>query len=341
MFVSQEVYTRDDFSLDRMHSLSGSCGPRKSLSKSPPSEVRSSMRVKPVATLFFLLSLIVAACGGDSGGSSPTTPATTQTRTIRLEGILEFGDVMLGDSADRTLRIYNEGNSPMTVTSLTGPGGDVFTATWTGGTIAPGTSQAATIRFRPIEARTYTGMVTVNANHTSGTNTTPISAKGVAPTPATAPPAGPAISGTVREEGTTITIPGATVVVKDTTFASNSDGAGRCSIAGVPNGNYMLRATAGGYQLAERTVSVNGAVTADIFMRKVSAPTPSPTPTPTPTPTPPGNCCRVCTVGKACGDTCINKDFTCKTPLGCACNGITGVALDYTPVPVPLRLDGR
>jgi hypothetical protein len=31
-------------------------------------------------------------------------------------------------------------------------------------------------------------------------------------------------------------------------------------------------------------------------------------------------CCRVCEVGKACGDTCIAMNQTCNTPSGCACN---------------------
>jgi hypothetical protein len=135
--------------------------------------------------------LMVGACGGGSeGGGSPTTPAPTQTqsRAIRLEATLEFGDVMIGASNDRTLRIYNEGNSPLTVTSVSGPGADAYTSTWTDGTIAPGTSQTATIRFRPLEARTYNGTVTVNANHTSGINTTSISGRGVAPPPAPSQP---------------------------------------------------------------------------------------------------------------------------------------------------------
>lgn len=34
-----------------------------------------------------------------------------------------------------------------------------------------------------------------------------------------------------------------------------------------------------------------------------------------------GSCCRVCDTGKACGDSCIDVDFTCSQPAGCACNG--------------------
>ena len=32
-------------------------------------------------------------------------------------------------------------------------------------------------------------------------------------------------------------------------------------------------------------------------------------------------CCRVCTQGKACGDTCIAKEYECHQAPGCACDG--------------------
>jgi len=34
-----------------------------------------------------------------------------------------------------------------------------------------------------------------------------------------------------------------------------------------------------------------------------------------------GTCCRVCSTGKACGDSCINHDLTCHQSPGCACDG--------------------
>lgn len=33
------------------------------------------------------------------------------------------------------------------------------------------------------------------------------------------------------------------------------------------------------------------------------------------------NCCKTCTVGKACGDSCIAKEKDCDEGVGCACNG--------------------
>jgi len=35
---------------------------------------------------------------------------------------------------------------------------------------------------------------------------------------------------------------------------------------------------------------------------------------------PAGNCCRVCTTGKACGNSCIARDRQCHQPPGCACD---------------------
>jgi hypothetical protein len=38
-------------------------------------------------------------------------------------------------------------------------------------------------------------------------------------------------------------------------------------------------------------------------------------------PMPVQGCCKHCTVGKACGDTCIARDNTCHVGPGCACDG--------------------
>jgi len=33
------------------------------------------------------------------------------------------------------------------------------------------------------------------------------------------------------------------------------------------------------------------------------------------------SCCRICTRGKACGNSCISRRYTCHRGRGCACNG--------------------
>jgi hypothetical protein len=32
-------------------------------------------------------------------------------------------------------------------------------------------------------------------------------------------------------------------------------------------------------------------------------------------------CCKICTTGKACGNSCISQDKQCHQPPGCACDG--------------------
>jgi len=127
--------------------------------------------------LCLLLIVLSAACGGSKSPTSPAQPTTT--RIIGLEAILEFGDVQIGSTAERFLRITNSGNSPLNVTGLTGPGG--YTASWTSGTIPAGQTQQVTVRFTPTEPRTYNGTLTVNGDQTSGINTTPVSGRGQGP----------------------------------------------------------------------------------------------------------------------------------------------------------------
>jgi len=39
-----------------------------------------------------------------------------------------------------------------------------------------------------------------------------------------------------------------------------------------------------------------------------------------PEPTP-AACCKTCSKGKACGDSCIAREKSCHKPPGCACDG--------------------
>ncbi|MCH4810040.1 hypothetical protein [Vreelandella neptunia] len=34
-----------------------------------------------------------------------------------------------------------------------------------------------------------------------------------------------------------------------------------------------------------------------------------------------GGCCKTCSKGKACGNSCISRNYTCHQPKGCACDG--------------------
>jgi hypothetical protein len=35
---------------------------------------------------------------------------------------------------------------------------------------------------------------------------------------------------------------------------------------------------------------------------------------------PASDCCKICSKGKACGNTCIRRDYTCHVGRGCACD---------------------
>ena len=132
--------------------------------------------MRRLSLVFALVAL--AGCSGKGAPTTPTAPAApTPTRIIRLEAILEFGGIPVGSSDTRDLRIYNDGNSVLTVTGMTGPGG--YTASWTSGTISPGSSQLSVIRFSPTAAQAYNGTVTVQSDATIGASTTPISGSGL------------------------------------------------------------------------------------------------------------------------------------------------------------------
>lgn len=128
---------------------------------------------------------LVAGCTG--GGSSPTGPSASTssnpTRIINVTGNLAFGDVSVGSSRDSAITISNTGNSPLNVQSLSVSGGLAAhtTASFTNGVIAAGASQSSTIRFQPTAAGAFTGTITVNADHTAGSNTVGISGNALQP----------------------------------------------------------------------------------------------------------------------------------------------------------------
>ena len=54
--------------------------------------------------------------------------------------------------------------------------------------------------------------------------------------------------------------------------------------------------------------------------KPVSTATVAPKPAPVATATLGRYCCKYCSKGKACGDTCISRSYTCRKGPGCACN---------------------
>ncbi|WP_158269795.1 M12 family metallo-peptidase [Desulfonatronum sp. SC1] len=104
--------------------------------------------------------------------------STDNTRIIRLTGDMTFGNVTVNQSTTRTLTIHNDGNSSLTVNSISYPIG--FSGAWSG-SIPAGGSSNVTVTFSPATAQVYSGTITVNSDRTSGTHTTACSGTGVQP----------------------------------------------------------------------------------------------------------------------------------------------------------------
>ncbi len=120
------------------------------------------------------------------------------TRYISLSGNLDLGNVAVGSSVQTTLTIYNGGNSPLSITSISLPSG--FSGNWLG-TIPSAGSQNVTLTFTPTAATSYGGTVTVNSNDTAGISTMSASSAGVKTATTTAV----AVSGGTLTYGQSIT----------------------------------------------------------------------------------------------------------------------------------------
>ncbi len=137
--------------------------------------------------LISIVPVIVAvACSGNNSSSSSTPAAPTSptpaalTRVINVTGDLNFGQVTVGDSPTKFITIANSGTGTLTVSGITGPCGGSFFVSFANGAISPASSQNVSVRFAPTAAQSCTGVVTVNGDQTSGTNTIPVIATAVA-----------------------------------------------------------------------------------------------------------------------------------------------------------------
>lgn len=111
-------------------------------------------------------------------------PTILRGQRIRLEGDLTFGNVLAGQTSQRVLTIYNDGNSALTVSDISYPLG--FNGTWSG-TIAKNASQSVQVTFAPTLVQAYGGTVTVVSDKTSGTNTISCSGTGITNSPPSIP----------------------------------------------------------------------------------------------------------------------------------------------------------
>lgn len=131
-------------------------------------------------SLLPLVALCLFLCGCGGGSSSPTSPTNnTPTKIISVSGTLNFGAVQLGKNKTQTFTISNSGTATLTVTSITGNcAGTDIVADWHGGAVTAGATQTVNLTFTPSAVKDCSGVITVNADQTSGANTLPITASG-------------------------------------------------------------------------------------------------------------------------------------------------------------------
>jgi hypothetical protein len=102
----------------------------------------------------------------------------TVKKIMGLSGSLAFGNVVTGRTATVILTITNRGNRALTVSGIAYP--PRFSGAWSG-TIPAQAAQEVTVRFRPLEAMPYAGLITVTSDKTSGSSTINATGKGVPP----------------------------------------------------------------------------------------------------------------------------------------------------------------
>jgi len=96
---------------------------------------------------------------------------------MALSGNLNFGEVAVGSTVERTMSIANVGKSDLRVTSLEFATG--FSGNWSGGRIAAGAVRNVTVEFSPQDERSYGGTVTVRSDAPSDPDSLECSGRGV------------------------------------------------------------------------------------------------------------------------------------------------------------------
>jgi hypothetical protein len=96
---------------------------------------------------------------------------------ISLNGNLDFGDITVNSSANKTLTINNSGPTALEVSNIQVPIG--FSAYPSSCNIEARGSKDITITFSPVELTTYSGTITVVSDAESGNSTISVSGTGV------------------------------------------------------------------------------------------------------------------------------------------------------------------
>ena len=174
-------------------SLSGDTGAFTLLSPSgstllPPDSILSAtIHFMPTTRRSYAATLQVSH--DDSAGSSSVSVSGTGVAPVIgfAPDSIDFGSVAVGSTFDNgALRIWNEGDAPLALRSMTMGGSDsasftLLSPTSVPDSIAPGDTVAVALRFHPVSRRSFRG--TLRINHDAGTTPSDVllSGRGIAP----------------------------------------------------------------------------------------------------------------------------------------------------------------
>ncbi|MCM0083680.1 putative Ig domain-containing protein [Geomonas sp. Red32] len=94
--------------------------------------------------------------------TAPQLVVEDSTKSPILSGSIDFGTTPTGTPVDKLVYIANEGNSQLTISSMSNPDSPFSFVTPAPVTISPGTTYAMTIRFNPLAAGSFAGNSTNN-----------------------------------------------------------------------------------------------------------------------------------------------------------------------------------
>jgi len=93
------------------------------------------------------------------------------TRILRIDSFLNFGEVLIGEEKKETLKIHNEGNTPLTISKilyLHPSNKNIFTFESWSGEIPAGDSKNIEITYKPTSTGTTTASIYIRSNKTEG-----------------------------------------------------------------------------------------------------------------------------------------------------------------------------
>ncbi|UZR93209.1 choice-of-anchor D domain-containing protein [Chondrinema litorale] len=106
--------------------------------------------------------------------SSDSKP--TNTKILYVESELNFGDVILGETQNKNITIENNGNTELTITSISSDNSQFKTSY--SGTIQAGGSVVVSVAFTPTSTGEQSATMAISSDKTSGSNTVTLSGTG-------------------------------------------------------------------------------------------------------------------------------------------------------------------